>query len=217
MNIKTKITIISGVVIALLISGYTLYQSQYGVLALAKEAVKNSLKDGESAKFRGIRQIGVTICGEVNAKNAFGAYVGFRPFVVADPQHENTIVNISDTEASIVGVCAVPGENTFHAEKSIPSKFVEIGAFTERLKDGKSLQVSISLKIPDEAAFEEECKKKTFDIQDGIKTILQSTQIADIASDEGKNNLANEIKAQLQKILNNKNILAVIFTSFEIK
>lgn len=63
--------------------------------ARAREAVLYHLKDGESARFRNVRRIPLGnssdetnsfrtfhYCGEVNAKNAFGAYAGFVTFVV---------------------------------------------------------------------------------------------------------------------------------------
>lgn len=52
---------------------------------LAKNAVKENLKDPESATFRKLflvkNQKGEAVCGEVNAKNSYGGYVGFQPFV----------------------------------------------------------------------------------------------------------------------------------------
>ncbi len=52
----------------------------------AKAAVLGKLKDPESARFRNIRSVGdqgavgEIVCGEVNARNAMGGYVGFRKF-----------------------------------------------------------------------------------------------------------------------------------------
>jgi hypothetical protein len=55
-------------------------------------AIVEKLKDPDSAKFRNIRLVdgrdaktpGEGIyCGEVNAKNEFGGYVGFMPFIAA--------------------------------------------------------------------------------------------------------------------------------------
>lgn len=43
----------------------------------AKEAVLSSLKDPESAQFKNIKGY----CGEVNSKNSYGGYVGFKKFV----------------------------------------------------------------------------------------------------------------------------------------
>ena len=43
----------------------------------AKKAVESQLKDPDSAKFQNLDGI----CGEVNAKNSFGAYGGFKKFI----------------------------------------------------------------------------------------------------------------------------------------
>lgn len=43
----------------------------------SKKLVIESLKDGESAKFRNVNGE----CGEVNAKNGFGAYTGFKRYM----------------------------------------------------------------------------------------------------------------------------------------
>ncbi len=48
----------------------------------ATRAVADLTRDPSAAQFRQVRQgYGATVCGEVNAKNAFGAYVGFTPFI----------------------------------------------------------------------------------------------------------------------------------------
>lgn len=44
---------------------------------LAREWVQANLKDGSSAEFRNQKRF----CGEVNAKNGFGAYMGFKRFL----------------------------------------------------------------------------------------------------------------------------------------
>lgn len=46
----------------------------------AKSAASASLLDPDSAKFRSVRIAGNNVCGEINGKNAFGAYVGFKRF-----------------------------------------------------------------------------------------------------------------------------------------
>lgn len=56
--------------------------------AFAKEAmtvIKNQMKDPDSAQFRNLREIKNTanlavVCGEINAKNSYGGYVGYTPF-----------------------------------------------------------------------------------------------------------------------------------------
>jgi hypothetical protein len=51
--------------------------------AHAKRAVAALLIDGKSAEFRNVRVIAEAVCGEVNAKNKMGAYVGFSRFLVS--------------------------------------------------------------------------------------------------------------------------------------
>ncbi|MBC7860285.1 MAG: hypothetical protein H7Z39_16250 [Burkholderiaceae bacterium] len=48
----------------------------------ARNAVLAMLKDADSAKFRNVRSVGdgLFVCGEVNAKNSYGGYVGFKKF-----------------------------------------------------------------------------------------------------------------------------------------
>jgi hypothetical protein len=61
-------------------------------LAIAHKAIVHDLKDPSSAQFRDetVRSqtltdgsTGYIICGEMNAKNSYGAYVGFVPYYVA--------------------------------------------------------------------------------------------------------------------------------------
>lgn len=70
-------------------------------VSAAKEAVRNGMRDPDSVEFRGIYETERAVCGEVNAKNAFGAYVGFRPFYAyGDSPKSATVVNdIESTEA----------------------------------------------------------------------------------------------------------------------
>lgn len=61
------------------------------LVAKAKTAISRDLKDPDAAKFRNIGiyksttgKGGVSVCGEINAKNSYGAYLGFRKFLVSD-------------------------------------------------------------------------------------------------------------------------------------
>ena len=52
----------------------------------AKHAMADELRDPDSAQFRNVvdgKSINgqETVCGEVNGKNGFGAYVGYRKFI----------------------------------------------------------------------------------------------------------------------------------------
>lgn len=54
--------------------------------AAAKKLVAHSLRDPASAQFRDVVEHGGAVCGEVNGKNGFGAYAGFKHFIVVDDQ-----------------------------------------------------------------------------------------------------------------------------------
>lgn len=51
-------------------------------IARAEKAVSDRLKDPSSAQFRDVHYISDKhfVCGQFNAKNSYGAYVGFAPF-----------------------------------------------------------------------------------------------------------------------------------------
>lgn len=55
-------------------------------LAAAQERIAQDLRDPEAARFRNARAYetpdGIAVCGEVNGKNLYGAYVGFQPYSV---------------------------------------------------------------------------------------------------------------------------------------
>ena len=77
---------------------------------LLQAAFQSELKDADSAKFRALRYKmdtpeGWTMCGEVNAKNSYGGYVGFQPFYALvlkiDPE---------PVEYSVVGMGKAAGD-----------------------------------------------------------------------------------------------------------
>ncbi|ATS38430.1 MULTISPECIES: hypothetical protein [Xanthomonas] len=51
----------------------------------AKVAAAEHLLDPDSAKFRKVRLQGMNVCGEINGKNAYGAYVGYKRFYYSKP------------------------------------------------------------------------------------------------------------------------------------
>ena len=64
--------------------------------------VQDKLKDGDSARFRNMRYGALQkggVCGEVNAKNSYGGYVGFAPFVIVT----RNVILISKTDGSYDG------------------------------------------------------------------------------------------------------------------
>lgn len=71
----------------------------------AIEAVKRSLRDPDSAKFRNVRKLGSGVCGEVNAKNAYGGMVGYEKFFVhlSYVDGEPGLVFLENSAPAIVG------------------------------------------------------------------------------------------------------------------
>ena len=72
------------------------------LILLAKEKLSDSLKDPESAKFRKVFLSatfnkntfnGWAICGEMNGKNSYGGYTGYKPFIVFIEKEITGIVN----------------------------------------------------------------------------------------------------------------------------
>lgn len=58
--------------------------SEYAVIRVGQRAVESRLKDTDSAKFRNqfVGKSGVP-CGEVNARNGFGGYNGFKRYIAS--------------------------------------------------------------------------------------------------------------------------------------
>lgn len=81
-------------------------------IAIFKSKVLDSLKDPESAQFKNLRLVkgegGEALCGEVNAKNSYGGYIGFSQFGVTEKLLKNSSSNVillnsgGDYVASIV-------------------------------------------------------------------------------------------------------------------
>lgn len=60
-------------------------KKESAVISSTKDAAKQNLKDPSSAQFRNVRIVSwgsqKLVCGEINAKNSYGGYVGFKRFV----------------------------------------------------------------------------------------------------------------------------------------
>ena len=69
-------------------------------IAKVKAAILEAMKDPESAQFRRITASsdGSLICGEVNAKNEFGGYAGYKKFAnIADGDHDFTFFDANSS------------------------------------------------------------------------------------------------------------------------
>jgi len=75
-------------------------------IARAKVWIEAQLKDPLSAQYRNVRAVPdkngyprEVICGEVNAKNSLGGYVGFRRFYWHDPANPENVVLFQQIES----------------------------------------------------------------------------------------------------------------------
>lgn len=96
-----------------------------------------------------------------------------------------------------------PAQPQKRAAETGPAKFVELGSYTANLmrEDGdRYLQISISLKItkPD---LEERIKTSNPEIQHHLNMLLQSKHPSEIATFEGKQKLADQIKGEVEYVL----------------
>ena len=67
------------------------------LFAEARRVTANQMRDPDSARFRNLRKVrsdmdqGWKVCGEINAKNAYGGYVGYRVFVYFPSVHQSLL------------------------------------------------------------------------------------------------------------------------------
>lgn len=104
---------------------------------------------------------------------------------------------------------ANPAE-TAHPE--VAPKFVDLGQFTANLTredEDRYLQVAISLKIT-KPELEEKIKESKPEILHRVNMLLQSKRPSELATFDGKENLAQQIKAQVEYVLGLRKIAPVI-------
>lgn len=89
-----------------------------GEIELARASLSDHLKDADSAKFKDVRfgsgENSSIICGQVNAKNSYGAYSGFTTFMgmkVGDGKQGMILVMAVDSESEgpALDVCRQKG------------------------------------------------------------------------------------------------------------
>ena len=74
--------------------------AQQAMVERGKDVVSRSLKDPSSAQWRGLYIRGIMLCGEVNAKNAYGGYVGFRRFYAVPMLPDDSKIESADGDAN---------------------------------------------------------------------------------------------------------------------
>lgn len=60
--------------------------------------ISSEMRDPQSTQFRNIYEASSGVCGETNAKNGFGAYVGYMPFKYHIDSKHATILNSNDED-----------------------------------------------------------------------------------------------------------------------
>jgi hypothetical protein len=94
--------------------------------AAEKAIVLEGLKDPGSAQFRNLKRYTRMVCGEVNAKNSYGGYVGFEPFLV------------SADKAELVSATGDPIVDTVsRSHITVECGGAEIDDLNKRMKSGK--------------------------------------------------------------------------------
>ncbi len=106
-------------------------------------------------------------------------------------------------DKTTVGEEATVGEREDESKPKLPPKFVEIGTYTANLVHEDSdrvMQVAITLKLS-KPELEEKVKEENPEIQHRINMLLQSKRPSELSTVEGKEKLADEIKAQIEFVL----------------
>jgi hypothetical protein len=98
--------------------------------SLAKDVVGRRLTDPESALYRNIRYVGGgRICGEVNARNLEGGYVGYRRFVIPEVgEHailEPTQADVAreEQENALSSAAGLPKSRTYFIAREVFATF----------------------------------------------------------------------------------------------
>jgi flagellar FliL protein len=98
------------------------------------------------------------------------------------------------------------GEEAAHVEEAHATsepKYMELGTYTANLiheEGDRYLQVAISLKVT-KPELEEKIKKANPEIQHRVNMLLQSKRPSELATLQGKNALADQVKGQVEYIL----------------
>ncbi len=96
-----------------------------------------------------------------------------------------------------------PGEHAEDAHPEAPPKFVDLGTFTANLiheEGDRYLQVAISLKLT-KPELEEKIKVRKPEILHRVNMLLQNKRPSELATFEGKDQLAKQIREQIEYVL----------------
>jgi len=115
--------------------------------ASGKSAVLHDLKDARSAMFRNTFVNGSSFCGEVNARNSYGGYVGYQRFI------------------AVAGASAINVADSMWREYCWPKK--KFQAYQEKQKDAdKAIEIAANKKKMDaDAAYYEDIERQRAEIR----------------------------------------------------
>ena len=90
---------------------------------------------------------------------------------------------------------------------------LDVGEFTQNIKDSAFLKVQISLELADKK-YEEPIKTLLPVVKDKIIGVLSTKSLDDINNSNGKENLRQELLKQINEALGAPEVKNVLFTSF---
>lgn len=70
-----------------------------------KQAIEEDLYDSSSAQYKNWKESSLGYCVEINAKNRYGAYTGFKKIHAMKATNERGKYTISDSDASVAIFC----------------------------------------------------------------------------------------------------------------
>lgn len=134
----------------------------------AKSAVIRQLKDPQSAQFEQLTKFSEgVVCGNVNAKNAMGGYVGFKPFIFNG--EEEGEVDLKPGPDSIADFCSnKPMKKVAKIERSLASNeriLADMKLELVKAKAGCDAFPSTCLKLVEQIKSSE---KRVIDEQDAV-------------------------------------------------
>ena len=102
-----------------------------------EEAVKKVLKDPNSAQFQNIKGI----CGEVNAKNSYGGYTGFKRFYVLNNE---TVIEDKDNHKDFLLINNIACQSEMSIAETKLKLCLDDSKYIDSLIESKRLGIDVS-------------------------------------------------------------------------
>ncbi|MEZ2742644.1 hypothetical protein ACBP93_08435 [Paenalcaligenes hominis] len=126
------------------------------------DAVKNELADPYSAKFENVKKLkSGAVCGEVNYKNQYGAYIGRQPFAIVGSK--GYIAENSPAEVEAVCVDALDCKDTGCVVNTISDrlKALQREGLAPQLKNTNERLASLCFsRLPEKSEVQMDCLKE---------------------------------------------------------